>query len=223
MSDEELQAVISDHYNGEAQLLTTGAEENLLKLAELRGTLTPEEAERWQSIKRDYARIRSTGGDDVDPATKVARQIAAISEQLQSLQSAIREAAGPEAVGDDIQQQVDALERRLSERPIDVKVINEPVPGMEKAFTQLAETIDTTFMPVVAAMNKKIDLDLNILHKVGQLSADLKEWQESSGRTVSRTDETKQEPSENRQEAATQDSKEGGGHHAPTPSGSGIS
>jgi len=186
MSDEELQAVISDHYNGEAQLLTTGAEENLLKLAELRGTLTLEEVDRWQSIKRDYARIRSTGGDDVDPATKVARQIAVISEQLQSLQSAIKEAAAPEAMADDIQQQIDALEQRLSERPVDVTVINEPVPGMEKAFTQLAETIDTTFMPVVAAMNKKIDLDLNVLHKVSQLSADLRGWQEGDSCTGSR-------------------------------------
>ena len=29
--------LISDHYIGEAQTLTTGAEQNLLKLAELRG------------------------------------------------------------------------------------------------------------------------------------------------------------------------------------------
>ena len=32
MDDNELQAVIDDHYIGEAQLLTTGAEANLLKL-----------------------------------------------------------------------------------------------------------------------------------------------------------------------------------------------
>jgi ATPase involved in DNA repair/ATPase family associated with various cellular activities (AAA) len=205
MSEEELQAVISDHYNGEAQLLTTGAEENLLKLGELRGTLTAEDTERWQSIKRDYARIRSTGGDDVDPATKVARQIAAISEQLQSLQSTIREAAPPKAVADNIQQQIDVLQRKLSERPVDVTVINEPVPGMEKAFSRLAETIDTTFMPVVAAMNRKIDLDLNILHKVGQLSADLKEWKNNSGGSVTRSEVA----SPTLQETAARDADEG--------------
>ena len=37
MNDDELEAVIDDHYLGEAQTLTTGAEANLLKLAELRG------------------------------------------------------------------------------------------------------------------------------------------------------------------------------------------
>ena len=37
MNDAELAAVIDDHYAAEAQTLTTGAEANLLKLAELRG------------------------------------------------------------------------------------------------------------------------------------------------------------------------------------------
>ena len=44
MNDAELAALIDDHYRAEAQTLTTGAEANLLKLAELRGTLTAEQA-----------------------------------------------------------------------------------------------------------------------------------------------------------------------------------
>jgi hypothetical protein len=44
MNEDELQQLISDHYLGEAQLLTTGAEENLLKLAELRGVLDDTQA-----------------------------------------------------------------------------------------------------------------------------------------------------------------------------------
>ena len=39
MNDDELMQMIADHYLGEAQLLTTGAEDNLLKLAELRGNM----------------------------------------------------------------------------------------------------------------------------------------------------------------------------------------
>nr|WP_228449679.1 DNA repair ATPase [Streptomyces alkaliterrae] len=54
MNDEELEALIDDHYLGEAQTLTTGAEANLLKLAELRGRLSSEQAARWQEIKRTY-------------------------------------------------------------------------------------------------------------------------------------------------------------------------
>ncbi|MCL8395892.1 AAA family ATPase, partial [Pseudomonas aeruginosa] len=51
MNEDELQQLISDHYLGEAQLLTTGAEENLLKLAELRGVLDDTQAQRWAQIK----------------------------------------------------------------------------------------------------------------------------------------------------------------------------
>ncbi|MDT0267912.1 DNA repair ATPase [Streptomyces sp. DSM 44915] len=54
LNDEELEALIDDHYRGEAQTLTTGAEANLLKLAELRGRLTPEQAARWADLKAGY-------------------------------------------------------------------------------------------------------------------------------------------------------------------------
>ncbi|MFF7788553.1 hypothetical protein [Streptomyces sp. NPDC007991] len=42
MNDTEPAALIDDHYTAEAQTLTTGAEANPLKLAELRDTLTAE-------------------------------------------------------------------------------------------------------------------------------------------------------------------------------------
>ncbi len=56
MNDAELSAVVEDHYAAEAQTLTTGAEANLLKLAELRGTLTPEQAARWTEVKAAHVR-----------------------------------------------------------------------------------------------------------------------------------------------------------------------
>ncbi|MFE1361913.1 DNA repair ATPase [Streptomyces harbinensis] len=56
MNDAELEALIDDHYLAEAQTLTTGAEANLLKLAELRGRLSEEQRERWEEIKRAYRR-----------------------------------------------------------------------------------------------------------------------------------------------------------------------
>ena len=39
MNTEEVNALISDHYRGESQTLTSGARANLLKLEELRGRL----------------------------------------------------------------------------------------------------------------------------------------------------------------------------------------
>lgn len=58
MDDDELEAVVDDHYAGEAQTLASGAEANLLKLAELRGRLTPERADRWEAVKAGSAGSR---------------------------------------------------------------------------------------------------------------------------------------------------------------------
>ncbi|AUH44588.1 DNA repair ATPase [Streptomyces sp. CMB-StM0423] len=55
MNDDEVEALIDDHYLGEAQTLAQGAEANLLKLAELRGRLTPHQTERWKAVKASYA------------------------------------------------------------------------------------------------------------------------------------------------------------------------
>ncbi|MFW6691860.1 DNA repair ATPase [Streptomyces sp. MAR4 CNX-425] len=65
MTDDEVEALIDDHYLGEAQTLARNAEANLLKLAELRGRLTAAEAARWQALKAPYAagrRSAATGG-----------------------------------------------------------------------------------------------------------------------------------------------------------------
>ncbi|MHA4812985.1 DNA repair ATPase [Streptomyces aculeolatus] len=54
MNDDEVEALIDDHYLGEAQMLAQDAEANLLKLAELRGRLTARQAERWEAVKASY-------------------------------------------------------------------------------------------------------------------------------------------------------------------------
>ncbi|WP_298576699.1 DNA repair ATPase [uncultured Luteimonas sp.] len=87
MNPAELQQLIADHYLGEAQLLTTGAEENLLKLAELRGTLDEARAARWAQIKRDFLRNKAMGGEDADTGARVVAQLADIAEGLTSLRT----------------------------------------------------------------------------------------------------------------------------------------
>ncbi|MFC5720609.1 DNA repair ATPase [Streptomyces gamaensis] len=61
MNDSELEALIDDHYLAEAQTLTGDAESNLLKLAELRGRLSEEQARRWAEIKEAYVRGQRAG------------------------------------------------------------------------------------------------------------------------------------------------------------------
>ena len=75
MNDAEMQQMLDDHYQGEAQMLTTGAEENLLKLRELRGALTAEQSTRWNDIKAEFLRQKSMGGAGADAGTRVAAQL----------------------------------------------------------------------------------------------------------------------------------------------------
>ncbi len=88
MNDDELEALVDDHYLGESQTLTTGAEHNLLKLAELRGRMSDEQKLRWTEIKRTYARIQTTGGDD-DPVTRVTGQLGLMSDRLADIAARI--------------------------------------------------------------------------------------------------------------------------------------
>ncbi|MFG2549485.1 DNA repair ATPase [Streptomyces sp. NPDC048581] len=95
MNDTELTALIDDHYTAEAQTLTTGAEANLLKLAELRGTLTDEQALRWADLKAAYARTQTLGGPDDDPFTRAVAILGLLADRVAAVETAINRAADP--------------------------------------------------------------------------------------------------------------------------------
>lgn len=95
MNDAELAALIDDHYTAEAQTLTTGAEANLLKLAELRGTLTGEKALRWADLKAAYVRTQTLGGPDDDPFTRAVATLGLLAERVAAVETAINRAADP--------------------------------------------------------------------------------------------------------------------------------
>ncbi|MGA6170345.1 DNA repair ATPase [Streptomyces sp. NPDC012600] len=95
MNDAELSAVVDDHYAGEAQTLTTGAEANLLKLAALRGTLTPEQAGRWAAITSSYVRTQALGGPDGDPMTRAVAALGLLADRIAAVETAIQRAADP--------------------------------------------------------------------------------------------------------------------------------
>ncbi|MBB5775833.1 DNA repair ATPase [Nonomuraea jabiensis] len=91
MNDAELEAVIDDHYLGEAQTLTTDAEANLLKLAELRGRLTPAQAGRWAEIKTAYLKAKALGGTDDDPMARAVGALGLLADRVGEVGTAIRE------------------------------------------------------------------------------------------------------------------------------------
>jgi hypothetical protein len=134
MNEDELQRLIDDHYLGEAQTLTTGAEENLLKLAELRGRMNPAQAARWEEIKRGFARLQRLGGSD-DPAAKVMAELSVVSDRIADIAKAIASHSGTVA-------------------PIPVVLPTAPppeAPDLSPYLAKLDETLQALRIPIAAA------------------------------------------------------------------------
>ena len=90
MNDEELTTLIVSHYENQAQTLTTGAQANLLKFAELIGTMTQEQQQRWSDIKRTFKRnllLGSTEGDD--KVAQIIAQMTTFTDGLHDIRSAL--------------------------------------------------------------------------------------------------------------------------------------
>ena len=87
MNKQELNQLIDDHYLGESQLLTQGAESNLLKLAEMRGELTEVEVERWAQIKADFLRNKAMGGEDSDVGGRIVAQLVDVANGFKAITS----------------------------------------------------------------------------------------------------------------------------------------
>ncbi|MFE3763528.1 DNA repair ATPase [Streptomyces sp. NPDC059104] len=97
MNPAELAALLDDHYAAEAQTLRSDAESNLLRLAELRGTLTPEQAERWAAVKAAYVRSRGLGDPRADPLSRAASALGLLADRVASLEAALATASTPTA------------------------------------------------------------------------------------------------------------------------------
>ncbi len=85
MNDTELNQLIDDHYLGESQLLTSGAESNLLKLGEMRGELNETQKERWAQIKTDFLRNKAMGGADGDVGARIVAQLVDVAGGFKSI------------------------------------------------------------------------------------------------------------------------------------------
>lgn len=90
MNEAEIERLIDAHYAGESQTLTSAAEQNLLKLGELRGRLSEAQSKRWHDIKEGYQRVQRMGGKEDDPVSRMTGSISGLDVQL----GGIREALG---------------------------------------------------------------------------------------------------------------------------------
>ncbi|MFL0797699.1 MAG: DNA repair ATPase [Cellvibrionaceae bacterium] len=180
MNEKELMQMIQDHYLGEAQLLTTGAEDNLLKLAELRGNITEEENQRWEQIKKDFLRNKAMGGDSADTGGKIVAQLMDLVNGVDELSAMVKTSADKpqdskdEDSNDALLYVVDKLTSAVEASKANVQVVNEPVPGIDKILRVLADTIEHTISPLVRTMDKKLEIDLRTHDRMGDISQQLR-------------------------------------------------
>ncbi len=189
MDESELEQLIDDHYVGEAQLLTTGAEENLLKLKELRGILSETEAQRWQEIKKEFKIRNALAGDDADGATKIASQLSGLKDFLGDIQTTMAQGQNEQSKLDreNLEKLSTQMSAAIQQLKLDVSVTNEPLPGLDQALASLSETMETSFIPVIMTMNKKLNIHTEVLEKVTELSKKIQSLsQRKSTRTVTK-------------------------------------
>ncbi len=184
MNEQELQQMIADHYLGEAQLLTSGAEENLLKLAEIRGALTAEQKARWEQIKADFLRNKAMGGDDADTGSKIVVQLADLVGGVRDLAETARAPSTTESDAkvekrrQEEQQKllldlVGKIQNTIAANRPNVEVINQPVPGLDKLLETLTASIEQSLYPIVRSMDKKLEIDLRTHYKMQDISKQL--------------------------------------------------
>ncbi|MDN3442141.1 DNA repair ATPase [Psychrobacter sp. APC 3279] len=155
MNESELNQLIDDHYLGESQLLTQGAESNLLKLGEMRGVLTEEEMQRWAQIKADFLRNKAIGGEDGDTGARIVAQLVdlasgfnAISSQFETYLTKndpeqiarLREAGQQAQLDAQLNAQLEA-QKILADSVINnAKVVSDSIDnGFEKSVSQLLQ------------------------------------------------------------------------------------
>jgi len=182
MTDNELTQLIADHYQGEAQLLTQGTEENLLKLALLREAMTDAEEIRWKEILESFQRSKSLGGDGADTGTQMVSQLIDLVQSVDNLGSStpVNESNEPDdstKINSQLVRTLAAIEKNLSQLTAvepNVQVINQPVPGIDLLLKTLADTFEHSLVPLAKIMDGKINIDLKNLEKMSQIQKDIK-------------------------------------------------
>ncbi len=155
MDDGELDDLLRDHYRGEAQTLTTGAEENLLKLAELLGSLSGEEKARWQEIRDEFVRRRKLGGDDADGSMRIANTLLDISRAVDALRT-------QSDLSQDLKKGLAGLAKTLREIEPRIEIAAPDTTLFNDSLQEMKDLYDKALLPLVTATYRKLRLDHTI-------------------------------------------------------------
>jgi len=137
MNQAEMMQMIEDHYLGEAQLLTTGAEENLLKLAELRGNMTDEQQQRWASIKSEFNKNKMAGNEEATIGLEISSKLGDLSENIQQVNQSLQQSEQ----SDNLASQLAEISNNLQGFQTILENPNEPENNL--LVTQLGEMTQT--------------------------------------------------------------------------------
>ncbi|MEO1335512.1 MAG: DNA repair protein, partial [Myxococcota bacterium] len=165
MNSEELDALIRDHYVGEAQTLTSGAEQNLLKLGELRNTLTEDQNERWSAIKKDFRRVTVSGGTDDDPVTRVTATLGALGDQLDGikehlgtgLEASLQKNGSPLTELLPHLDQLQATLQAMHDRPLAVNLTTEAPIKLQELLARQLTSLEQTLAPMVRTSVRNLE------------------------------------------------------------------
>ena len=101
MNDLELERLIQSSYQQDAQTLSRDSESNLLKFAELLGTLTPAEQRRWNDIKKTFvekSRLKGLSGED--STAQFLSSLLGLKDGLESIRSVLDTAVASKAAAE---------------------------------------------------------------------------------------------------------------------------
>lgn len=160
MNDAEISQLIDDHYMGESQLLAAGAEENLLKLKELRGVLSEKEATRWQEIKADFLRNKAMGGDDGDTSMQVVGQLVDLVSGVNTIANLVDEYSQDETKRTQKELKMRLIEAKSDDSKVredDARIIRsaKAQEAMAKAVGEIATAVASN-QPNIEVINQPV-------------------------------------------------------------------
>ena len=183
MTSAELDALIRDHYRGEAQTLGARAEENLLKLAALIGQPTTDENARWITLCENFRAQQKQGGKNSDGSTKIANLLADIALQIEKQSSAAdAQQSSSRKLSEASSKEISGALKVLAHSAQAAGVANAnktnalvAPPELSHALERLVKSYEETLVPLVSAMHHKMTLDHSIWEHVRQVRTDLDE------------------------------------------------
>ena len=189
MNETELDELINDHYRGEAQLLTSGTEANLLMLKSIRSKLSVDDDLRWEEIKKDFLRNKAMGGDEGDAGQRIVAQLAdlvdgvgAMGDNLKpngALEAQIEQQAESAKV---LRESLDAIgESVQQQKRSHISITNTPSPEFAEVLQTLSTTIEHTLFPLVRSMDNRIAQDVKAHSELKQLSGEVDALKRKAG------------------------------------------